>query len=103
MGGNHGFDGWAFAYDVNEQGHVVGSGDTDRNVGVDSTAGFIAGNGMGMRNLNDFVTLPNGLKVSGAKAINSRGQILVNGDLDESPLYILTPTRPTWKEELEAD
>lgn len=104
LGNNHGLTGRAVAYGVSEQGHVVGYAHTNRNAGYLGCAGFVTGkNGVGMRNLNDLVTLPDGRKVCAAKAINERGQILVENDADEGPLWILTPTRPTWKEELEAD
>ncbi len=55
-----------------------------------------------MKNLNDFVKLPDG-KVYSAKAINNRGEILIEINWDYGPLWILKPTRPTWREELQAD
>ncbi len=100
LGINRGFDGFAVAYSINDEGFVVGTGAIEREPRY---AGFITGrNGVGMKNLNDFVKLPDG-KVYSAKAINNRGEILIEVNWVDSPLWILKPTRPTWREELQAD
>lgn len=100
LGINRGFDGFAVAYSINDEGFVVGTGAIEREPRY---AGFITmRNGVGMKNLNDFVKLPDG-KVYSAKAINNRGEILVEHNWAYGPLWILEPTRPTWREELQAD
>jgi uncharacterized membrane protein len=99
IGNARGFNGEAVAYGINRQGHVVGYGEDSTRGG--QYAPFITGrNGVNMRNLNDLVTLP-GYKIESAKAINDRGQILAQVVEDYPSLLLLTPTRPTWADELD--
>jgi uncharacterized membrane protein len=99
IGNARGFNGEAVAYGINRQGHVVGYGEDATRGG--QYAPFITGrNGVNMRNLNDLVTLP-GYKIESAKAINDRGQILAQVVEDYPSLLLLTPTRPTWADELD--
>ena len=98
QGDNHGFSDRGFAYGINRHGHVVG-------YAVDSTGNYLAfvtsKNGQDMRDLNAYATSPDGSPFTVAKAINDRGQIIAETDDDESPVWLLTPTRSTWEDELE--
>jgi probable HAF family extracellular repeat protein len=100
IGNARGFNGSAVAYGINRQGHVVGYGEDSTRGG--QYAPFITGrNGVNMRNLNDLVTVPIEYKIRSAKAINDRGQILTEIVQDYPSLMLLTPTRPTWADELD--
>ena len=89
------------AMGVDAGGHVVGQGlaaNTDPYYRA-----FISGaGGKGVYDLNDFVVLPTHSLLARAVAINARGQILAD-DVDgtDGP-WLLTPTRASWAEELEA-
>jgi probable HAF family extracellular repeat protein len=97
-GVNQGFFGTAWAYGIGKHGHVVG-------YAADQTGAqtaFITGrDGRGMKDLNRYVKLPGGARLGAAKAINDRGQILAEDADDAGPLWLLTPTRRDWEDELE--
>jgi probable HAF family extracellular repeat protein len=99
IGNPRGFTGITNAYGINRQGHVVGYG-ADASRGGQYAAFITGRNGVNMRNLNDLVTIP-GYKIESAKAINDRGQILAEVVQDYPSLLLLTPTRPTWADELD--
>jgi probable HAF family extracellular repeat protein len=104
LGTHPAFSRSSFAYGINDEGYVVGSADHLGRQGIYGANAFISGpNGAGLHNLNNFVVLPDASWVVTATAINDRGQILAQDFLDEGPLWLLTPTRSTWREELEAD
>lgn len=75
------------AWDINDQGVVVGTSTLSNSLGL---AGFVYGlNGQGLIDLNSLVSLPNGASVNEALAINNKDQILVFGsDLN---YYLLSP------------
>jgi probable HAF family extracellular repeat protein len=102
LGDPRGFTARATAYGIDRSGHVVGYGIDTTRAGSYPYRAFITGrNGVNMRNLNDLVTLPKGSRLYAAKAINDRGQILAE-DVDyDKPLWLLTPTRRTWEDELD--
>jgi probable HAF family extracellular repeat protein len=102
LGNPRGFTARAAAYGIDRGGHVVGYGIDTTRAGSYPYRAFITGrNGVNMRNLNDLVTLPKGSRLYAAKAINDRGQILAE-DVDyDAPLWLLTPTRATWEDELD--
>jgi probable HAF family extracellular repeat protein len=102
LGNPRGFTARATAYGIHRSGHVVGYGIDTTRAGSYPYRAFITGrNGVNMRNLNDLVTLPKGSRLYAAKAINDRGQILAE-DVDyDAPLWLLTPTRATWEDELD--
>jgi uncharacterized membrane protein len=61
-------EGWA----INDAGQIAGS-----SIGH---IAFITGpNGMGMTDLNSLVSLPSGIVLTEATAINNMGQVVVNG------------------------
>jgi len=91
------------AFGIDDAGHVVGGArDGESSVGF----GFVTGrNGKRMHDLNDFVRMPTGLRIISAAGINARGQIAAyasDGSGAIATLWLLTPTRATWADEIEA-
>ena len=87
---------------LDADGHVVGSAE-DNDKGQRPIAFITGRNGVGIRDLNDFVTgLPKGERVARAAAINASGQILADSSIDGEAMWLLTPTRATWAAEIDA-
>ena len=83
-------------------GRIVGSAE-DNNRGKRPIAFITGKNGVGIRDLNDYVTgLPKGERVIRAAAINANGQILADSSIDGEAMWLLTPTRATWAAEIDA-
>jgi len=73
------------ALDINDAGWVVG-----QFTGAGKTGGFmIMSDGTQFKDLDDVVTLPNGLHVYSANKITNSGKILVQGS--DLKYYLLTP------------
>lgn len=85
---------------LDADGRVVGAAQ-DNDKGKRPIAFITGRNGVGIRDLNDFVTLPKGERVIRAAAINASGQILADSSIDGEAMWLLTPTRATWADELE--
>ena len=86
---------------LDADGRVVGSAE-DNDKGKRPIAFITGRNGVGIRDLNDFVTLPKGERVIRAAAINASGQILADSSIDGEAMWLLTPTRATWAAEIDA-
>ena len=80
---------FSHAYDINDNGQVVGWSYTNL-VSSPVSHAFVTGeNGSGMFDLNLFVHLDGGAQLETADSINNRGQILAHGG---GRSYLLTPT-----------
>jgi probable HAF family extracellular repeat protein len=80
LGGDH-----SKAYGINAAGQVVGESDTTGG----ATHAFITGpNGLGMTDLNSLVSLPDGVILTRADAINDHGLVLVQA-IPEPESYAL--------------
>jgi probable HAF family extracellular repeat protein len=98
LGPNHGLAGTSFANGVDRHGRVVGMAWQAAQLRY---LAFVTGrDGRGMADLNRFTTLPPGSYLDSAAAINDRGQILAHDAMNEGLIWLLTPTRETWQQEL---
>lgn len=79
-------DGWSNAHGVNDAGIVVG---IDASPGGVATAFVLDASDRMMTDLNTLVTLPAGVMLDDAVAINSKGQIAAEGT--DGHAYLLTP------------
>lgn len=77
----------SYASGVNDAGQVVGDSYT-ATIGVDHA--FITGpNGVGMTDLNSLMSLPAGVVLNNATAINNHGQLVVTSVIPEPGIYAL--------------
>jgi probable HAF family extracellular repeat protein len=101
LGPAHGLGNPSFANGIDRHGHVVGQAWQGAQFRYRA---FVTGrDGQGMHDLNRFTTLHPGSWLDSAAAINDRGQIVAHDHLDEGLIWLLTPTRSTWEQELEDD
>ena len=101
LGPNHGLSGISFANGIDRHGHVVGMAWRAAKLRYQA---FVTGrDGRGMVDLNRFTTLHPGSYLDSAIAINDRGQIVAHDAMDEGLIWLLTPTRANWQQELEQD
>jgi probable HAF family extracellular repeat protein len=76
----------SFASRINDTGQVIGKS----NMSDGSTHAFITGpNGVGMTDLNSLVSLPGGVILTEATAINNMGQVVAIGAVPEPASYAL--------------
>jgi probable HAF family extracellular repeat protein len=86
---------YGYANGINDRGHVVGDSQTSSG----AFHPFLWSRKCGMQDLNDLITPGSGIELSGATAINARGQVAAN---DGGRAYLLTPV-PGETSELHAD
>jgi probable HAF family extracellular repeat protein len=86
---------YGYANGINDRGHVVGDSQTSSG----AFHPFLWSRKCGMQDLNDLITPGSGIELSGATAINARGQVAAS---DGGRAYLLTPV-PGETSELHAD
>ena len=81
----------SFAYDINDNGQIVGYSDVFA-PGTSDVHAFLYDKTEGMLDLNNLIPSDSGWELYTAIAINSSGQIVGHGGIgDESRAYLLTP------------